>query len=150
MFGFNFTAAAIVALLIACGGLTLYVRIQSAEIELLEQKNQTLHDANEQNVRTIHEMLDFSKRQADLVAEYGERNETLHNQTLAISGELDSLRATEAQQALAAPFERGNAAAARRRAIILRMVAPGSGPGGDDPGDPPDRTTDRTQPPGTN
>jgi len=110
-----------VALLVA--SLFLYGQWQSAlkEVEGLKGQVDSLERTNQFNQSTINSMSLAATKNAELVSQMGERNEAIQKQADRIQAQLNSLRNTEAEAALAAPFERGNASHDRQRAQLLRF-----------------------------
>lgn len=96
-------------------------QFERAENAALIAANETLSTANAENVETIRELTDANEKHADLIAEVSSQKEEIMERTLAVSQKLDKLRLTEAQSALQAPFERGNAANTRRNAALVRF-----------------------------
>lgn len=108
------------------------VLVLNAQKEALEQQNAILKDANAENITTIRDLNEFQNDQAKRLEKAGEKREAIEAKTREVSRQLDKLRLDEAQQALAAPFERGNAARDRRERIFLRVAGPESDRGAQD------------------
>lgn len=105
-------------------GLWQYERAQNAS---LEAANQVLNDANETNQQRLKEFMALNEKQSEVMNEYGQRQSELYSQLQQTSNQLTQLRTTEAQKALAAPFERGNAARNRRESIVMRAMGTRAG-----------------------
>jgi len=81
-----------------------------------------LKEANKRQSETINNMLEIQAQNANQLLEESRLREEANIKTAVISSKLNSLRPREAQLALQAPFERGNAANDRRNAALLRFA----------------------------
>ena len=136
----NIFGAAAIGLLIS--SLFLYGKWQSALVEVESMKAQvaTLEQVNEQNQQTINGMQILANKNADIIANMGERNEQIMRNAENATTELNNLRLTEAEAALAEPFERGNAARDRILDQLMRFSGDVQSP--DDSGNAPAGNTE--------
>ena len=111
------------ALLLAltfAGQQAMYYKSQQ---ENAEQREQIAIDALESTRESIRVLTSASETQATLISNYSQRQESSAQATVEQSRELAKLRALENENALKAPFTRGNAATERRNAIFMRFNA---------------------------
>lgn len=102
---------------------TIMWQMSRVEVERLESHAAALEDAVERSNRTVKGLMAFNERMATDMKEFAIREAEIRDKTQRITNDLNQLRLSEAQSALAAPFDRGNAARARREHSIMRFMA---------------------------
>lgn len=131
--------------LIMTGVVALIVVGLSAACSVLYDKNQTLKQTITRLEVSIQLKDDLIKSQnraietsQNAIAKWGETNEEIRRKSDALIAELATLRATENQRSLLQPYETGNDADDRRRAILLRFTGnrEGDRAASQDPGGP--------------
>jgi hypothetical protein len=99
-----------------------YTKILTLERDALKYQIKVIEASYQEQADTIKGLttLNTSLAAANEAAIASERE--INEKTQRIAIELNRLRYTEAQRALEAPFERGNAASKRRAAAIMRFT----------------------------
>lgn len=131
----SFNFGPLLALLMVCAGLLGWGNYERAERVQAESELRAVTAALDASKQTVALMEAWNERQAESLAKYEKRERDIEQQTQQQSLELQRLRATESESALAAPFARGNAATDRRAEYRLRFMGPGGG-SQNDPGNP--------------
>ncbi len=126
--------------LVACFILYNLWENTQAEMVQLKANAEILESVNQSNQQAMDRLTKLAADNADSIAELGKQNESILQHTLSQQAEINKLRATEAQAALARPFERGNASHKRIAAQLMRFSGNSSGESKVDSGD--DKTID--------
>ena len=106
-------------------------------LEVVRQNVEILKGAVADQKSTIDGLLDMAKQNQENINEYFSKSEAANAKLLAAQQQINDLRASEEQKALAAPFERGNAAALRfNRSLCIISGKGAEGGDCDDQKDP--------------
>jgi len=113
--------ASSVLLLAGCGMLYGLLKGAEAESEALQSQISALVVSNEAQRTTIDGLSELATTNAIAIQSLGNTNNEIRQRTNDAIGKLNSLRSTEAANAIQSPFKRGVASYKRRVDILMRI-----------------------------